>query len=153
MAPPVLLDVSIPMYAGGSDHPYRAPCVWILEQVSEGRLEVAVNTETIQEVLHRYGALQRWQTAIMMASNLIQLVSTVYPVQETDARLAIQLFGQHAPHGVKARDLIHAAVMRNNGLTQIISTDRHFDQIEGITRLDPNELYRAGRAGGGANRD
>lgn len=31
--------------------------------------------------------------------------------------------------------------MRNNGLTHIISTDAHFDQIMGITRLDPIQLY------------
>jgi predicted nucleic acid-binding protein len=42
---------------------------------------------------------------------------------------------------VKARDLIRAAVMGHHGLTQIISTDAHFDQIEGIIRLDPQRLY------------
>src|SRR2546430_11442621 len=34
------------------------------------------------------------------------------------------------------------AVMQNNGVTEIISADRHFDQVDGIVRLDPLELFR-----------
>jgi predicted nucleic acid-binding protein len=32
-------------------------------------------------------------------------------------------------------------VMRNHGLTRIISTDQHFDQISGIVRVDPKALW------------
>ena len=41
------------------------------------------------------------------------------------------------------RDWLHLAVMLNNGITDIISADRHFDDIEGITRLDPREFVQA----------
>jgi len=34
--------------------------------------------------------------------------------------------------------------MHTHQLTHIISTDRHFDQIDGITRLDPRDMF-AGR--------
>jgi predicted nucleic acid-binding protein len=40
------------------------------------------------------------------------------------------------------RDWLHLAVMLNNGITEIISVDRHFDDIEGITRIDPRKLVR-----------
>ncbi len=43
---------------------------------------------------------------------------------------------------VTCRDAVHAATMLNNGLTHIISADRHFDIIEGITRLDPQKAAR-----------
>jgi len=39
--------------------------------------------------------------------------------------------------GVHARDIIHVAVMMNNNLSQIISTDTHFDKIQGVRRYDP----------------
>jgi predicted nucleic acid-binding protein len=39
--------------------------------------------------------------------------------------------------GIPARDLIHVAVMQANQLTHLISTDEHFDRIEGVTRHDP----------------
>jgi hypothetical protein len=35
--------------------------------------------------------------------------------------------------------------MQTNGLTEIVSTNRHFDQVAGITRLDPEELFHGSR--------
>jgi hypothetical protein len=32
--------------------------------------------------------------------------------------------------------------MQQNGLTEIISTDHGYDHIQGITRLDPAQLFR-----------
>ncbi len=45
-----------------------------------------------------------------------------------------------------ARDVVHAAVMQNHGLTHIISADEHFDRIVGIRRLDVSAIDRL-RAG------
>jgi predicted nucleic acid-binding protein len=85
--------------------------------------------------------LGRWEIATTMASNLLDLVPVVYPVLEADVRRAVELFREYAPQGVTIRDVLHAAVMQNNGIAQIISTDEHFDRIEGITRLDPRTLF------------
>lgn len=138
----VFLDVNVPMYAAGEEHPYREACVWVLTQVAEGRLHVAIDSEIVQEILYRYGELRRWSIAVTLATSLLDLVPTVYSVGLDDVRLAVELFEQYAPQGVKARDLIHVAVMRRHGLTRVISTDRHFDQVAGIERLDPEELCR-----------
>jgi len=79
-----------------------------------------------------------------MAENLLELIPNIYPITPDDAGIAIQLFEQYGPQGTTARDVIHVAVMKNHGMTQIISTDRHFDQIDGIVRLDPLPLSTAG---------
>lgn len=125
------------MYAGGRTHPYRAACRWVLTEVTEGRMDVATDTEVIQEILYRFGALRRFETGIAMARALFDLVPVLLPVTAADASLAVDLFARYARQGVRARDVLHAAVMRNNGITEIISTDRHFDRIDGISRLDP----------------
>lgn len=137
----MVLDVNIPIYAAGQDHPYKSACVWVMTQIAAGKLTPAIDTEIIQEILYRYGILKRWDIAVAMATNLLKLVPLVYPIQPADARLAVELFEHYAPRGVTARDLLHAAVMQNNNLTHIISTDRHFDQIKGIVRLDPQALF------------
>ncbi len=139
--PLVLLDVNVPMYAAGQAHPYKEACVWVITEIAEERLAAAIDTEIIQEILYRYGALQQWTVATEMATSLLDLMPVVYPVLPADARLAVELFEQYALQGVKARDLLHVAVMQNNSLTAIISTDQHFDRIEGITRLDPQTLW------------
>ena len=134
---PYFLDVNVPMYAAGKDHPYKESCIWVLTEIANGRLGTVINAEIIQEILYRYGAIQQWPIGAQMAQNLLDLVPIVLPVTENDMKTAVSLFAQYAPQGVKARDLLHTAVMHNHQLTHIISTDKHFDLIDGITRLDP----------------
>jgi len=129
------------MYAAGEDHPYKTSCVWLMTEIAEGRIPVAIDTEIIQEVLYRYGAIGHWQIGATMATNLLDVVPTICPVLVADVRKAVELFKQYAKRGVKARDLIHVAVMLNNELTKIISTDVHFDRVEGIARLDPQTMF------------
>lgn len=138
---PFFLDVNVPMYAAGQDHPNREACVWVLTEIANGRLETVIDTEIIQEILYRYGAIQQWQVGVKLAQNLMGLIPGILPVTAADMKTAVLLFARHAAQGVKARDVVHAAVMQTHQLTHIISTDTHFDQIEGITRLDPNRLY------------
>jgi predicted nucleic acid-binding protein len=144
-----LLDVNVPMYAAGQAHPYKEACVWVMTEVAEGRLPVAIDAEAVQEILYRYGELQQWETGLTLASSLLDLAPTVYPVSLDVVRLTLDLFRQYAPQGIKARDLIHVAVMRSQGLTRIISTDRHFDQIADIVRVDPQALWSQAQSSAG----
>jgi uncharacterized protein len=137
----LFLDVNIPMYAAGREHPYREPCAWVMTEIAEGRIAAAIDTEIIQEVLYRYGALRQWRIGVSLAENLLKIVPTVYPIHLDDIRLAVRLFEQYAPKGIPARDVLHVAVMRNNGLSQIISIDTHLDAIREIQRLDPKVLF------------
>ena len=139
---PSLLDTAVPMYAAGTPHPYRDACQWIMSQIATGGMQVVIDIEVIQEILHRYGALGRYPDAVKMARDLMTLVPSILPVAAADMQTAVTLFERYAPQGVRARDCIHAAVMHNHGLTHIISSDAHFDLIAGLTRLDPIVLYQ-----------
>lgn len=141
MSEVLFLDVNVPMYAAGGAHRCKQSCSWVMREVSEGRLLVALDTEIIQEILYRFGALQKWDIAVRMANDTLTLVPNVYPIYPDDIRLAVQLFERYAHRGVQARDIIHVAVMQNNGLTHIISTDEHFDLVPEITRLDPQIMF------------
>ncbi len=129
------------MYAAGRAHPYKKPCIWVMAEVTEGRIQAAIDTEIIQEILYRYGAIRHPKMGLEIAKNLLSIVPTIYPILLADIRLALEFFERYAPQGVQARDAIHAAVMRNNGLTRIISTDAHFDRIRSVVRLDPKALW------------
>ena len=137
----LFLDVNIPMYAAGKEHRYKEACVWIMTQVAEGRIAVVTDTEAIQEILYRYGAIQHWETGVAMANSLMHLVPEIYPVNVDDMHRSLDLFKRYAQKGITARDVVHAAVMLNRGLKNIVSTDSHFDLIKGITRVDPEDLF------------
>ncbi len=127
------------MYAAGGEHPSRDPCIVTMTDIAAGRLHVVLDTESIQEVLYRFGRLQAWDTGAKMARLLFDIIPTVVPVTAADARVSLDLFTEYGPRGASPRDLVHVAVMRNNGLTEIISTDRHYDLFTGIRRIDPTQ--------------
>jgi predicted nucleic acid-binding protein len=57
----ILLDANILMYAGGSSHPNKAPSLAFLERVALGELDACMDAEVLQEILHRYRAIGRWE--------------------------------------------------------------------------------------------
>ncbi len=69
------------------------------------------------------------------------IIPLILPVTVEDIALTVEMAASYGPKGVKARDLIHAAVMRNNGIDTIVSADTHFDSIDGIDRISPQSLF------------
>lgn len=148
-----LLDVNVPMYAGGRDHPLKDPCAWVMSQIVDDGFNLVIDAEIIQEILYRYTHLRQWNIGVRMAASLLDLVPSVLPVTERDARVAVELFEAYAPQGISPRDLIHAAVMQNHDINTIVSTDRHFDVIDGVNRLDPRDLYAQAQPDAGEQLD
>lgn len=142
---PLFLDVNVPMYAGGKEHPLRPACVWVMRQAAEGMLEVVIDTEIVQEILHRYGAIGEGDIGVKMARSLLDIVPTIYAITIQDIRLTIEIFEKYVGQGITARDAIHAAAMVNNGSTHILSADEHFDCVEGITRVRVESLEQTKR--------
>jgi predicted nucleic acid-binding protein len=134
---PYFLDANIFMYAAGAEHPYKAPCVEILARVEVGELQGIINTEILQEMLYRYSRLKLPQKGVQLCREILAYSLTILPVNEDDSRLAIDLFAKHHQNGLEARDAIHAAVMKNNGVRKLLSVDRDFDLLDFVTRVDP----------------
>jgi predicted nucleic acid-binding protein len=65
-------------------------------------------------------------------------VEEILPVTEEDIDLAHEILQAHA--SISVRDALHAATALHHGIKTILSTDRHFDGLPGITRLNPADL-------------
>ncbi len=50
----VFIDANIPMYAGGKEHPLKAPSQAILRAVADGEFVAFTDAEVLQEIWHRY---------------------------------------------------------------------------------------------------
>ncbi len=133
---PVFVDTNVPMYAGGGEHPLRGPALRVMEAISQRPAAFVCSAEVLQEILHRYLKQGLWARGHVVFEGFSELMlERIEPVLAGDVELAARLADTVA--GADARDLLHAAVMQRLGVTRIISTDRGFDGIEGITRLDP----------------
>jgi uncharacterized protein len=135
----MFLDANIFMYAAGKPHPYKNPCLHILKDVETRALPAVVNTEIFQELLYRYTHIGVAEKGIQLCNDALKYPLTILSVTEADVRLAISLFEQHKSAGVKPRDAIHAATLKNNGITQLLSADKDFDSFDFLTRIDPND--------------
>ncbi len=137
MVETVFLDVNVVMYAAGAPHPYKDPCKHILSDVEIGVLTAAVNTEIFQELLYRYSHIKLAEKGLQLCRDILKYPLTIIPVMEADIRLAIDLSDKHRVTGLKPRDAIHAATMKNNGIARLISTDKEFDHVDIVIRIDP----------------
>lgn len=131
----ILVDANVPMYAAGAPHPFKAPAVRFLERVADGEVEGVVDAEVLQEILHRYRVLGRWTDGRRVFDLTRTIFPLVLPVTAEVMDGARAILDRHA--GLMARDALHAAVVRVNGLDGICSFDRDFDQVPGLRRVEP----------------
>ena len=136
MSPAVFIDANVPIYAAGGEHPCKEPCARILRMAAEHPQLFVTDSEVLQELMHRYLVSGRWSPGSEVLRAFAEaLHGRIEPVVAADVLAAADMADRH--RDVSARDLVHTAVMRRLGASQIISADADFDRLEGIVRLDP----------------
>jgi uncharacterized protein len=129
----ILIDSNIPMYLVGAAHPHKVDAQRLLERMLSERERLVTDAEVLQEVLHRYVAIDR-RDAIQPAFDvLLGVVDQVYPIDQSVVERAKSVVLER--RALSARDAIHVAVMQTHGIERILSFDSGFDQIPGILRL------------------
>ncbi len=131
----LLIDANILMYAAGAPHPHKLPSAQLLERIARGDVEATINAETLQEVLHRYRAIKRWNDGRQVYDLARQIFPSVIPVTSEILDRARELLDRHA--SLMARDALHAAVVMHEGFDALCSYDRDFDVIAGLSRVEP----------------
>jgi predicted nucleic acid-binding protein len=137
------LDANIFLYAVGGDGPHREGSRDVLAATGEGRLDAVTSSEVLQEILHVRGRRVGTDDAIRAVRAAAELVAEVLPVTREDVLDACLIIERHPKLG--ARDALHAAVMKNAGLTLLISIDSDFDVIKTVKRFSPSEALRLAR--------
>ncbi|MEK7408003.1 MAG: type II toxin-antitoxin system VapC family toxin [Acidobacteriota bacterium] len=129
----ILVDSNVLMYAAGADHPNKAAAVGFLEQVAAGEVVAAIDAEVLQEIIHRYRALNRWTEGRRLYSLARELFPEVLAVTGEVMDRAKEVID--ADVSVSARDALHAAVVAVYGLEGICTFARDFDRIRGCRRV------------------
>lgn len=137
MSQAVFVDTNVPIYAAGREHPNKESCARILLMAAEHPRAFVTDVEVLQELLHRYVSSGRWALGRQVLQGFTQVMhDRIENVRVEDMSFAARLADGHP--GISARDLVHAAVMRRLGVSQIVSTDADFDRLPALTRLDPS---------------
>jgi predicted nucleic acid-binding protein len=130
------IDTNIPIYASGKKHPYKEPCQKIIFDIADHKYIAFTNTEVFQEIIYRYFSINELSLGHKIFESFYSLISpNILSVNPDDVLLAQALSKKY--NSIKPRDLLHAATMINNNIEDILSTDREFDTIKEINRIDP----------------
>lgn len=121
------------MYLVGASHPHKIDAQRLLEKLIRERQRLVADAEVLQEILHRYVAIDR-RNAIQPAFDaLLGVVDDVLPVDGKTVERAKRIVLEY--QRLSARDAVHLAVMEQHGIEQILSFDAGFDGFSGVTRL------------------
>jgi uncharacterized protein len=129
----ILVDSNIPMYLVGAPHPHKSDTQRRLEQLVNDRQRLVTDAEVLQEILHRYVAIDRRDAIQPAFDALLGIVDQVLDVTWTAAERAKKIVLGH--RRLSARDAIHLAVMEEHAINRILSFDSGFDGFPGIVRL------------------
>lgn len=134
---PYYLDSNIFFYAKIRDRKYGDACARIIHDIVEGKLSGSTSTLTLVETsnaLRKYG---RSSDVPDEVAAIYSLGLTIHELLNVDIRLAADIFAETE---VNPYDCAHAAIMKRVGVQHILSADKHFENIPGITRADPLSL-------------
>lgn len=129
----ILIDSNIPMYLVGTPGPHKTDAQRLLEKLISQRERLVTDAEVLQEILHRYVAINRRHDIQPAFDALLNAVDEVLPVDRAVGERAKQIV--LAYQRLSARDAVHLAVMEGHGIERILSFDTGFDGFPGVTRL------------------
>ena len=129
----ILVDSNIPMYLVGAPHPHRSDAQRWLEKLVTERQRLITDAEVLQEILHRYVAIDRRDAIQPAFDALLGFVDEVLPVNQAAAVRAKEIVLGY--RRLSARDAVHLAVMELHGIDRILTFDSGFDGFPGVTRL------------------
>ena len=129
----ILVDSNIPMYLVGAPHPHKSDAQRLLEKLVNDRQRLVTDAEVLQEILHRYVAIDRRDAIQPAFDALLGIVDQVLAVDRVVAERAKEIVLGHRQ--LSARDAMHLAIMEHHGIELILTFDSGFDGFPGITRL------------------
>ena len=129
----IFVDSNIPMYLVGSAHPHKTDSQLLVERLTAAGQRLVTDAEVMQEILHRYTAIDRRDAIGPAFQLLLDIVDDIFPVEKADVLRAAEIAQNRA--SFSARDALHIAVMEHQGIESILSFDADFDRWPGLKRI------------------
>ena len=129
----IFVDSNIPMYLVGAPHANKDAARRRVEECIARAERLVTDAEVLQEILHRYHAIRRPDAIQPAFDALLGVVDDVFPIERSDVEQAktLMLGGS----SLSARDAVHVAVMKRQGVSRVLSFDAGFDAVGWIERV------------------
>jgi predicted nucleic acid-binding protein len=132
-----LIDANVFMYAAGSDHPNKSLSRQLLVRVASGEVEAAVDAEVLQEILHRYRSIGRWDDGRTVYDLVRTIVPLVIPITDLILDRCRHLMDKYPE--IMARDALHAAAVLETKANGFYTFDSDFEIINEVQIIQPDQ--------------
>jgi len=129
----IFIDSNVPMYLVGAAHPHKADSQILLERLIAAGERLVTDAEVLQEILHRYTAINQRDAIEPALRSILDVVDEVFAIEKRDVLRAAEIT-QH-PSLLSARDSVHVAIMERHAIGSILSFDADFDRWTGLKRI------------------
>jgi len=133
----ILIDTTVLVYAVGTAHPYRDSCRSLVEAVRAGAVRATTTVEVIQEFAHVRARRRGRADAHKLAGAYAELLGPLRTTSEAHLRSGLDLWMRHEELG--AFDAVLAAVAQDIGARALVSSDRAFGGLDGVSHVLPDE--------------
>ena len=123
------------MYLVGAAHPNKTDAQRMLERHIIDGIRLVTDAEVLQEILHRYVAIQRRDAIQPAFDALTGVVDEIFPIEAADVERAKEIV--YGTECLSSRDALHVAIMGRHKVEQIMSFDEGFDGYPGVERVAP----------------
>jgi uncharacterized protein len=121
------------MYLVGATHPHKTDAQLLLERLIASGQRLVTDAEVIQEILHRYAAINRRDAIGPAVGLILDIVDEVLAIEKSDVLRAAEIVENRT--FLSARDAVHIAIMKRHGIASIMSFDSGFDRWPGLKRI------------------
>jgi predicted nucleic acid-binding protein len=121
------------MYLIGAPHPHKIEAQLLLERLIASGQRLVTDAEVLQEIVHRYAAIDRREAIGPAFQLVLDVVDDVLPIEKADVLRAGEIVQSRAM--LTARDSVHIAIMERHGIRSILSFDADFDRWPGLKRI------------------
>jgi predicted nucleic acid-binding protein len=121
------------MYLIGAPHPHKTEAQLLLERLIASGQRLVTDAEVLQEIVHRYAAIDRREAIGPAFQLVLDVVDDVLPIEKADVLRAGEIVQSRAL--LSARGSVHIAIMERHGIRSILSFDADFDRWPGLKRI------------------
>lgn len=133
----VLLDTSIAVYALGAADRRRDSCRDFLQRAASGEFRAYASVEMVQELVHHRLRRLGDRRGAAADGRSLSAACTLLRFDHEVLELSLDLI-ERVPT-IRGRDAVHAATAIAYGIERIASTDKAFDNLPGLIRIDPTD--------------
>jgi len=132
----IVLDITVLVYAVGSDHELRQPCRDLVQAILDRRIEATTTVEVIQELVHVRSRRRGRQDAADIGRDFADLLAPLLTVSQEDLLSGMALYARNERLG--AFDSVLVAAATRHGASAIVSADQGFSSGIDLRHVTPD---------------